>query len=475
MALADARAMIPALEVADDDPPADAALLASLADWAERYTPLVALDPPAGLMLDITCCAHLFGGETALLADLEARLLTQGFRTGAAIADTPGAAFAAARYGGAGVVPSTATGTMLEPLPMTALRLDAGIVSALDRVGLKRIGQIMGAPRAPLVARFGMGLIQRLDQALGIDEEAINPRLPAPALIAERRFAEPIGRDEDIAIVLTSLAGSLRQVLEARGLGARLLELTLFRVDGAVARVAVGAGTPVRDPKRILALFREKFHSLGDELDAGFGFDMARLSVHEAAPADPVQTDLTGDAMAEADLDGLIDRIGARLGPENVGHIAARDSYIPERAETLVTDHPSLGMAPLAPSLQGRTAQLAVRESEMLAELREGSGHGLATTLTRPLRLFARPEPVEAVAEVPDGPPVRFRWRRSLYSIARSEGPERIAPEWWRDDALTRDYFRVEDSTGHRFWLYREGLYGRETATPRWYRHGVFA
>jgi protein ImuB len=453
MPLADARAMIPGIDVADDDPAADAALLAAVADWAERYTPLVALDPPAGLMLDITGCAHLFGGEAALLADLSARLHAQGFLARAAIADTPGAASAAARYGAAPcIVPPGSVSATLMPLPLAALRLDPETVSALDRVGLKRIGQIMGLPRAPLAARFGILLIRRLDQALGIDEEAIDPRRPAPSFIAERRFAEPIGRDEDIAIALSSLAKTLRGILEARSLGARLIELALFRVDGAVARIAVGTGRPVREPERILALFREKFRSLGDELDAGFGFDMARLSVRETAPADPAQVDLSGKAVAEADLDGLIDRIAARLGPDIVGRIVARDSHIPERTEDFIAGNHASGMVKMEPVLRG----------EML---------------TRPLRLFARPEPVEdAVNEVPDGPPVRFRWRRALYHVARAEGPERIAPEWWRDDALTRDYFQVEDSAGHRFWLYREGLYGRETeGTPRWYLHGVFA
>ena len=474
-ALADARAMIPALGVADDDPDADIALLELIADWAERYTPLVALISQHGLMLDITGCAHLFGGESALVADLVARLHGQGFHARAAIADTPGAASAAARFGTDStiVVPPGGSGAMLAPLPLAALRLDHDTVAALDRVGLKRIGQIVGSPRAPLAARFGRSLIAQLDRALGIDEEAIDPRRPAPAMLAERRFAEPIGLMEDIAAVLSSLAATLGRTLETRGLGARLLELSLFRVDGAVARLAVGAGRPMRDAKRVLALFREKFASLGDELDAGFGFDMARLAVLDAAPMDAAQIDLTGDAAAEADLDGLVDRIGARLGGAAVSRIVARDSHIPERAEALDECSSS--------PLEGEVGFLRFANSKSALEIREGGqGTQLAdlswpSTIVRPLRLFARPEPVEAVAEVPDGPPARFRWRRALYHVARAEGPERIAAEWWRDDDLTRDYFRVEDDAGHRFWLFREGLYGRETTAPRWYMHGVFA
>jgi protein ImuB len=491
-ALADARAMIPTLDAAEANPIADAALIAAIADWAERYTPLVALDPPDGLMLDITGCAHLFDGEEALVADLLTRLPAQGFAARAAIADTPGAAFAAARFGETSWVPPAGTRDMLIGLPLAALRLDGETVSALDRVGLKRIGQILDAPRAPLAARFGPGLIHRLDQALGREEEAISPRRPVAALIAERRFAEPIGREEDIAATIASLAATLAHSLDERGEGARRFELSLFRVDGAVSRLEVGTSRPVRAPKLVLGLFAEKFAGLAEELDAGFGFDMARLSVPVVAPDDPAQIDLAGDAAGEADLGQLIDRIGARLGPERVKRIVSRDSHIPERTEALAdiddaTRDPPLRSGGGGPSEGRWRGHAAVRTeyspSTMLrmVPLPRFAGEENAASpfdvdpIDRPLRLFARPEPVEAVAAVPDGPPVHFRWRRALYRVARVEGPERIAPEWWRNDEdLTRDYFRVEDAAGHRFWLYREGLYGRETAFPRWYLHGVF-
>ncbi len=445
-ALADARAMIPHLVVADADEVADLALLEGIADWAERYTPLVALDPPYGLFLDVTGCAHLFGGEAAMVADLARRIGRQGIAARVAVADTPGAASAAARFADGGVIPEGEVAALLAPLPLAALRLDSHVVSAMDRVGLKKIGQIMGAPRAPLAARFGAGLIRQLDRALGVDEEAIGPRRPPPSYLAERRFAEPIAREEDIAATLTSLAATLGATLEKHGTGARLLELSLFRVDGAVRRIAVGAARPIRAPRLILDLFREKFVTLGDEIDAGFGFDMARLAAAVVASADPTQIDLTGDAVAEADLAGLIDRIGVRLGPESVSSIVAYESHLPERAEML-----------RPPQVQIATPLVS------------------AGPLERPLRLFSPPEPVEAIAEVPDGPPVNFRWRRARYEVTRAEGPERIAAEWWREDALTRDYFRVEDSEGHRFWIFREGLYERETGTPRWFMHGVFA
>jgi protein ImuB len=447
MALADARAMIPALDVVEADEAADRALLAALADWAECATPLVAIASPQSLVLDITGCAHLFGGEAKLRDSLVARLAAQGFDTRAAVADTAGAAAAAANFGGPALIASGETAAALAPLPLAALRIEDGIVAALERVGLKRIGQIVGTPRAPLAARFGALLLRRLDQALGDEEEAISPRRPVPALMAERRFAEPILQMDDIAATLASLAGRLALSLEARGQGARAFELALFRVDGAVIRIAVGTSRPLRAPKLVLDLFREKFAQFGDGLDAGFGFDMMRLSVPATAPADAAQIDLSGEAEGRADLDQLVDRIGARLGPERIGRLTAAESHIPERALRFAA------------------------ATDMEDDVPPSAGEAL----DRPLRLLERPEPVEATAAVPDGPPAHFRWRRAQYRVARAEGPERIAGEWWRESVPTRDYFRVEDAEGHRFWLYREGLYGRETATPRWFMHGIFA
>lgn len=452
--LADARAMVPALEAIDEDPADDQAALASIADWTERYTPLVALAGPSGLMLDITGCAHLFGGEGALLADLAGRLAGQGFFVRAAIADTPGAAFAA-RFTGNCIVPTGGAEAMLAPLPLKMLRIEGEAAEALDRVGLKRIGQLLSAPRASLALRFGSEVLRRLDQALGREEEAITPRRRPPSLMAERRFAEPILHEADIAATLHSLAGALAEKLEERGEGARAFELALFRVDGAVSRTEVGTSRPVRAPHLVGQLFRDKFTGLGEEIDAGFGFDMVRLSVPAVWEVAPSQVDLAGDAMGVADLGQLVDRIGARLGPERVNRILSRESHMPERAVTLsaLPDWPS----DWPPALPVSPPAL------------DASG--------RPLRLFHAPEPVDAVAEVPDGPPAVFRWRADLFRVARVEGPERIAAEWWRTgiDDLTRDYFRVEDVAGHRFWLYREGLYGREALTPRWFIHGVFA
>jgi protein ImuB len=447
--LAEARAIHPLLEAVEADPAANAKILGEIADWADRYTPLVAVDGPNGLMLDVTGCAHLFGGEQMMASDLVACLARQGFGASAAIADTPGAASAAARFTDIAVVPPNGSAAMLESLPLFALRLPHEVVAMLERVGIKRIGQIIDKPRAPLAARFGARLIQRLDQALGHEEEAISPRRPLPDLLAERRFADPISLVGDIAAVVLSLADSLAGRLEERGLGGRRFELALYRVDGIVSRTIVGTGRPLRAPQLIGELFAEKFELLGDELDAGFGFDMVRLSVLAADNAMPAQIDLAGESDGDADLSRLIDRIGVRLGEDRIVRLSPRESHLPERSAAAI------------PALHG-SAALAWPQAAM------------DEPIDRPLRLFARAEKIETLAEIPEGPPLRFRWRRALYEVVRAEGPERIAAEWWREDGLTRDYYRVEDRAGRRFWLYREGLYERETNAPRWYLHGLF-
>jgi protein ImuB len=491
-ALADARGAVPGLVVHEEDANADAKLLEAIAGWCERYTPLVALDPPDGLYLDITGCAHLFApdekhdGEAQLAADLSARLSAQGFAVRTAIASSPGAAWALVHHGKAAqrIAPG-AERQALADLPVAALRLEAGPLALLDRLGLKRIGQIIGQPRAPLVARFGSALATRLDQALGHEDEPISPRLPAPALSAERRFAEPVADMESIGATVRSLAEALQPALTRRGAGARALQLVLFASDGTVARFSLGTAAPVRDAGLIAALFAERLATTGtDETDfsAGnghaAGFDMVRLCVSESEPFAEAQIDLAGEAGGAADRNQLFSRLGARLGEARVTRPVAIDSHIPEQA---VLVRPVASQS--APS--GGTAAAA--------DAFAGPFPGYPPE--RPLKLFDRPEPVEVVAEVPEGPPVAFRWRRVLYQVARAEGPERIAPEWWRDDrpahkraaqnlaASTRDYFRIEDREGRRFWLYRDGLYGGEAdhgadcgaGGPCWYVHGLFA
>jgi protein ImuB len=538
LALADARAMYPALSAADADPYADARLLEAVADWCDRYTPLVGLDAPDGLLLDITGCAHLFGGEAALCRDLVERLSWQGLQATVAVADTVGCAWAVARYGNSPVIPGRSplasepgiqnqahrlqpdsgsradarvrndrllrivprneTLAALTSLPLAALRIDAETIAGLAQAGLKRIADVLDRPRAPLAARFGQMFIRRIDQALGHEDESIRPRLPLPAAMAEQRFPDPIGREEDVLGAIEHLARELKRVLERRGEGARLLQVALFRADGKVHRLELGTAAPLRDPSRIRQLFTDRLAVLGDECDPGFGFDMLRLSALVTERLDETQTGLAGRD-DEADLVHLIDRLGARFGLRRLTRLEPRNTHIPEFAVAAVPAHaPSLP----SPSRGGSAAKqpgwgescaasdphprpLPARGRGERAPTQEQQFDSLAPT--RPVRLFQRPEPIEAIAEVPDGPPVRFRWRRVLHEVATVEGPERIAMEWWRDDRgnpLTRDYFRVQSRGGARMWVYREGLFGREVAVPgrpdkpdkpTWYLHGLFA
>lgn len=452
LTLADARARVPALDLADENLSADAALLEHLADWCDRYTPLVGLDGADGIMLDITGCAHLFGGEAALNADLVTRVTRFGFSVQSAIAGTPDAARAIARYGEGGIVQEGSEAKAVSPLPIAALGVDPAIVTALARAGLRRIKDLNERPRAPLAARFGEDLLDRLSRALGEVDHPLSPRRLLPELSSERRFAEPIGRAEDVSAALGELARELAECLEARGAGGRHFEASFFRADGAVRRIAVLAGRPLRDAKTLTKLFEERLDSLADPIDPGFGFDMIRLCALSSETSHAVQTGLDGRENENEDIAELVDRLGARFGPARIKRFVPQDSHIPERAAQSV------------PAMTDRTGTGAWPEKE------EG------VPPLRPLRLFDPPEPVdETLSEVPDGPPVRFRWRRVMREVARAEGPERIAPEWWRRDeaGLTRDYFRVEDREGHRYWLYREGLYGQDR--PRWFLHGLFA
>ncbi|MDX8539761.1 DNA polymerase Y family protein [Mesorhizobium abyssinicae] len=464
MGIADARAMHPTIDIVEADPEADRRLLEGLADWCDRYTPLVAIDGADGLFLDVTGCTHLFGGERAMQDEILSRFLEQGFDVRAGLASTPGAAWAAAHFHGDRIVAGGEEETLLAPLPLSALRIEPETRASLESVGLRTAGAVMAAPRAPLARRFGAGLLLRLDQALGRLDEAVSPRLPVAPLSVERHLAEPVVLTDDIERLVSRLATALKGDLERRGEGARALALLLFRVDGAVSRIAVGTSRPLREPSLIRRLFHERLAALEQDIDAGYGFDLVRLSVLSAAAFDMQQADLTGEANDDdADIALFADRVRARLGEAAVLRPVAVESHLPERAVAIV---------PFSEAPQRR------------APLKRPERAVPPVTIyppERPIRLFRSPEPIEVPAtEMPEGPPMNFRWRRALYRVARAEGPERIAAEWWRrlpgeEEAPTRDYFRIEDSDGRRYWLYRQGLYGASDMPPRWFMHGVFA
>jgi protein ImuB len=461
MPLANARAICPELRVFDADPAADAATLEAIADWCDRFTPLVALGAPDGLLLDITGCAHLFGGEAALLQDLCAALIARGFAVSAAIASTAVCARTICRHHHGRIVAEGAEATAVAALPVAALGADGAVTSGLRRAGLKTIGDVAARGRPEITARFGAAFTTLLEQALGHSDAPISPRKPPPDYIVEKRFAEPVATDVVIAATVSSLAAMLAPAMEKHGKGARRLEASFFRTDGAVRSIAVETGQPVTKVAVIDRLFAERFAAIADPLDPGFGFDLIRLSASRTETVVQQQRDLDAHVHDNDDVSALIDRIAARIGSSRVVVYLPQDTHIPERA-----------MLPVAAQRHLDAASHADWPARAEGE-----------PPLRPLRLFEYPEPIQVIAEVPDGPPAQFRWRRATHAVVRAEGPERIAMEWWRAGArLTRDYFRVEDETGLRFWLYRDGLYGRETATgdgepmpPNWFMHGLFA
>ena len=451
LTLADARARTPVLRVVTAQPEADAVLLARVLDDFDRFSPMIALDPPHGLVLDVTGCAHLFGGEAGLVDAVQSRASRLGLHSRCALASTPQLARALGRFGSGGVFPPEGERLAVRRLPVAALELEAREEQALRRAGLKRLGDLDDRPRAPLAARFGAGFPARLARVLGDEDIRITPHRPSPPVVADRIFFEPVSADEDVQRVLSDLLDEAMARLEAATLGARAFEAGFYRVDGGVRRIGLGVGRATRDAGSVLRLFRERLAALETPLDPGFGFDQMRMAAHEVEPLAPVQSGLDGDGDAAGDLGGLIDRLVARLGPEAVLRARPQGSHIPERAGRWV----SAGDA--SPSHD------AWPERDP------------ADPPLRPLHLFNPPQPVETLAEAPDGHPFRFRWRRVVHNVTYADGPERIAGEWWgAPGQRTRDYYRVEDADGRRFWLFRQGLYGGDEP-PRWFIHGLFA
>jgi protein ImuB len=447
LALAEAQARVPGLHVAPADPAADAAALDRLSLWAlRRYSPLVAADPPDGLLIDIRGTAHLFGGEAALLGDLLARLKAIDLHASAGLADTIGAAHALARFGRsqAAIAAPSEIAAAITPLPVAALRLDSALALRLQRLGFETIDDLATTPRAPLALRFGEALLRRLDQAFGHLAEPLRPILPPERILTRRAFAEPIGTPETLVRHAAKLVKSLCEALERRGLGARRLDLFFYRVDKRVEAIRIGTAKPLRDPARLTKLLTQKLETI----EPGFGIEEMVLSAPLAEPLAPRQCDGFGQA-AEPGLSALVDTLVNRPGVTKLYRAAPAESDLPERSVQF--------LAPLAPPAD------AVWPKHW----------------PRPSRLLSPPEPVDALALLPDHPPAHFAWRGIRHRVKRADGPERLYGEWWRreeETAAIRDYFLVEDEAGERFWLYRSGD-GENPATGdlRWYVHGVFA
>ncbi len=451
LALADARARLPVLRVVAARPEADDAWLARIVDDFDRFSPMIALDPPHGLMLDVTGCAHLFNGEKGLIHAVRSRARRWGLHSRCALASTPQSARALCRFGAGEVFEPHAERAAVHRLPVAALELDEPEAQGLRRAGLKRLSDLDDRDRAPLAARFGCDFPARLARVLGDEDIRITPHRPAPPIVADRVFFEPVSADEDVQRILSDLLEETMTQLEAATLGARAFEAGFYRVDGGVRRIGLRVGRATRDAGSVLRLFRERLAALDTPLDPGFGFDQMRIAAIAVERLDPVQVGLAGDADTAGELGALIDRLVARLGPDAVLRFQPNGSHIPERGARWIAAGGDPDATEAWPTCDPDDPPL------------------------RPLHLFTPPQPVETLAEAPDGHPFRFRWRKVVHNVARAEGPERIAGEWWRaPDQCTRDYYRVEDTDGRRFWLFRQGLYG-DDAPPRWFIHGLFA
>jgi protein ImuB len=450
MKLAQAQAMLPGLHVLHADPEGDRAALDRLAAWCLGFAPLTAPDPPDGIWIDATGSAHLHGGEAALLAVLTERLAQRGIAARAAIADTPGAAHALARFAGptVSVVPPGGCEAAIDVLPIAALRLGPETVETLHRLGFELIGQLLATPRGPLVRRFGTDVVLRLDQALGRVAETIEPVFP-PELPSHRlAFAEPLLTPEAIALVITRLVETVCPVMEAAGRGARQLQLLFERVDGSLQRIDIGTARPSRDGRHLARLLQERI----EQVDPGLGIEAMRLIVplteKLAYSQPPAGLDQADTIAAEEEIATLVDRLENRLGAGRVYRVIPVESDVPERSVRQV--HPLVAPARM----------------------------GWPPLLPRPTRLFDPPQPVDAMALLPDQPPVAFTWRRRRHRVRRADGPERVFGEWWRrttEVTAVRDYFAVEDEDGRRFWLFRRGDGANpETGDRQWFLHGLF-
>lgn len=442
-----ARVLVPGLLVQDHDAAGDARALDRIAVWMlQRYAPIVAADPPDGIVIDSSGADHLHGGEQAMLVSMIDRLTASGIVAWGAIADSWGAAHALARYAERPilVVPVGSSSEAIAALPVAALRLPADVVSSLRVLGFDHIRDLLAQPRSPLTLRFGPQLGRTIDQALGAASEPIEPIRPADLIEVRRAFPEPIAASETIARYIGKLVVQLAKILAAKGLGARRLDLICYRVDDRAQAVRVGTAMPVRDVKRLTRLLTDRIETI----EPGFGIEILTLAATVAEPILDKQTVTTLLDDAAPDVSDLIDTLTSRVGEQRLYRVAPVASDVPERSARRIP--------PMAPD----------------------AGMSWPDHWPRPPRLLPMPEAIDAVALLPDHPPVSFTWRGIRRRVRRADGPERVFGEWWRRDPEmvgVRDYFRVEDDAGERYWIFRSGD-GEDAASGshRWFLHGVF-
>jgi protein ImuB len=441
--LANARAMVPELDVVPANHHADAALLIQLADWCDRFTPAVALDAPDGLLLDIAGTHHLFGDDKNILEKILLTLRSKNFAVHGAVANTALSARALARYRDGSIVEEKGEAKAVSPLPIEALQLDPVTTHAFRRAGLKTIGQAAKRKRSEIVSRFGVATLNRIDEALGQGGKPITLQRPLPEYWKAQSFAEPVATLDVIRAELLSIAASLCATMEQQGVGARRLDASFYRTDGTIRHIAVETGGPICNAVIIDRLFNEKLASLSDPLDPGFGFDVIRLAATSVERIDHANISLYMKSHAEAEIDFLTDRLVARFGRECLVRFSPQATHVPEYEW-------------LSESVQGyhlpQTSWQAIRTSHEAPR--------------RPIRLFTNPQPVEIVQD-----PLRLFWRKVSRTLIQWEGPERISMEWWREKKpqTTRDYYRAEDAAGTRYWIYRN------TSNAQWFLHGIFS
>ena len=473
MSVADARAVVADLQTAPVARDKAEEKLKACATWLQRYTPWVGhdaeVDEPTrsyGLLLDVSGCAHLFGGERRMLADIKNRFAARGIALRAAMAGTVGAAWGLARFSATPmdmvVLPPHQEADAMMSLPPAALRLPPRQVELCQKLGLTRVAQLASFERTALTRRFGPLPVMRLEQALGQVGEAVNPCLPPPQFLVQKLLPHGVTQLPAIVALVEQICEPLAVQLQAAGQGAQRLDLALTRSDNAVLALSLQLAHPSAAPRHMGRLFAERLERLSGGIDAGFGIEKLVLGASQTAPVEAPQTamGLQGRRYMPppaSALGHLFDRLVSRLGEKKVVRPVPHASYVPERAVHFVS---------------------------ILGEVPPAIPTPVGDMKTRPLFMLCAAEPIEVIAEIPEGAPYRFRWRRVLHEVVAAQGPERISPEWWQEifghslkshNRQTRDYFRVEDAQGHRFWLYRDGLCQRETQRPQWYMHGVFA
>ncbi len=442
MVLADARAIVPSLQAFDDKPGLPDKLLNRLAEWCIRFTPFVAIDPPDGLILDVTGCAHLWGGDEPYIMEITRRLVLRGYDVKIAMADTIGAAWAIARFGNNSfIIESGQQISSLLSLPPASLRLETETIERLEKLGLRQIKYFIGMPRTVLRRRFGLHFVQKLNQAIGLEGEIIDPVLPVIAYQERLHSLEPIVTATGIEIALQRLLETLCHRLQQEQKGLRRALFKSYCIDGRTGTLEIGTNRATRNVKHIFKLFENKLSSI----EPGLGIELFVLEAPVVEDVSPLQEKLweTAGGLHDIALSELLDRITGKLGANHIHRYIPDEHYWPERS--------------IKPA----------------SSLDEKPPIAWKVDRPRPVQLLSKPETIGVTAPIPDYPPMNFRYKGKLHKIIKADGPERIEHEWWIEEGRHRDYYYVEDEEGHRYWLFRLGHYSDNTY--QWFIHGFFA